>query len=173
MQEDIKLGLIPFFVSTTLGTTSCCSFDNLEEIGPICEKNNLWLHVDAAYAGNSFICPEFQYIMKGINVSHRWIFSFNCLLLTQTKSLSFTCWKFSSVKRTPLCSMVSQVENSKLPSSTVINRLKGLDNFVPTIAILRARSKVPQSICCRFSHKSFQFELLTLDRHVGQIVLLN
>lgn len=69
MQEDIKLGLIPFFVSTTLGTTSCCSFDKLEEIGPICEKNNLWLHVDAAYAGNSFICPEFQYIMKGINVS--------------------------------------------------------------------------------------------------------
>lgn len=33
MEEDAAMGLIPFFVSTTLGTTSCCSFDNLVEIG--------------------------------------------------------------------------------------------------------------------------------------------
>ncbi|BES96266.1 Aromatic amino acid decarboxylase [Nesidiocoris tenuis] len=33
MEEDGAMGLIPFFVSTTLGTTSCCSFDNLSEIG--------------------------------------------------------------------------------------------------------------------------------------------
>ncbi len=33
MQEDIDNGLMPFFVSTTLGTTGCCAFDNLEEIG--------------------------------------------------------------------------------------------------------------------------------------------
>jgi aromatic-L-amino-acid decarboxylase len=47
--EDRNLGLIPFFVSTTLGTTSCCSFDVLSEIGPVCSRNDLWLHVDAAY----------------------------------------------------------------------------------------------------------------------------
>lgn len=27
------MGLIPFYVEATLGTTSCCSFDNLAEIG--------------------------------------------------------------------------------------------------------------------------------------------
>lgn len=69
IQEDIKNGLVPFFVSTTLGTTSCCSFDCLPEIGQICSQYNIWLHVDAAYAGNALICPEFQYISKGINVS--------------------------------------------------------------------------------------------------------
>ncbi|KAG1657179.1 Multidrug resistance protein 1 [Nymphon striatum] len=54
----------------TLGTTSCCSFDRIEEIGPICEKEDVWLHVDAAYAGSSFICPEVQHLMKGIEYAH-------------------------------------------------------------------------------------------------------
>jgi aromatic-L-amino-acid decarboxylase len=36
--EDRALGLVPFFVSASLGTTSCCSFDALDEIGPICQK---------------------------------------------------------------------------------------------------------------------------------------
>ncbi|VDM58010.1 unnamed protein product [Angiostrongylus costaricensis] len=66
IQEDRNLGLIPFFVSTTLGTTSCCSFDVLSEIGPVCERNELWLHVDAAYAGSAMICPEFRYLLNGI-----------------------------------------------------------------------------------------------------------
>jgi len=51
MEEDEALGLIPFFVSTTLGTTSCCSFDNLKEVGPVCRRFGVWLHVDGAYAG--------------------------------------------------------------------------------------------------------------------------
>lgn len=62
------MGLIPFFVSTTLGTTSSCSFDALDEIGPICTEKSIWLHVDAAYAGSAFICPEFKYLMAGIEV---------------------------------------------------------------------------------------------------------
>ena len=33
MEEDRAKGLVPFFVSATLGTTSCVSFDNLAEIG--------------------------------------------------------------------------------------------------------------------------------------------
>ncbi|KAL3109175.1 hypothetical protein niasHT_013955 [Heterodera trifolii] len=66
MDKDRKKGLIPFFVSITLGTTSCCSFDVLSEIGPVATKNNIWLHVDAAYAGSAMICPEFRYLMEGI-----------------------------------------------------------------------------------------------------------
>ena len=33
MEEDMENGLHPFFVSATLGTTGCCAFDNLQEIG--------------------------------------------------------------------------------------------------------------------------------------------
>lgn len=65
MAEDEQQGLFPFFVSTTLGTTGSCSFDGLEEIGRGLQKYpNVWLHVDAAYAGNSFICPELKYLLK-------------------------------------------------------------------------------------------------------------
>ena len=43
MMEDIENGLYPFFVSTTLGTTGCCAFDRLDEIGPICKVNHNYL----------------------------------------------------------------------------------------------------------------------------------
>lgn len=33
----------------------------------MCREFNLWLHVDAAYAGSAFICPEFRTWLKGIN----------------------------------------------------------------------------------------------------------
>lgn len=71
MEEDELQGLIPFFVSTTLGTTGSCSFDALEEIGRGLQRfPNVWLHVDAAYAGNAFICPELKPLLK-VNVKWR------------------------------------------------------------------------------------------------------
>ncbi|CAF1251766.1 unnamed protein product [Rotaria sordida] len=66
IRADKEKGLIPFLVSGTLGTTSCCSYDNLEEIGEICQREKLWFHVDGAYAGSAFICEEYRYIMKGL-----------------------------------------------------------------------------------------------------------
>lgn len=30
------------------------------------EQNGLWLHVDAAYAGSAFVCPEFRGWLQGI-----------------------------------------------------------------------------------------------------------
>jgi hypothetical protein len=45
----------------TLGTTNCCSYDNIIEIGQVCQENKeIWMHVDAAYAGSAFICPEYR-----------------------------------------------------------------------------------------------------------------
>lgn len=65
MEEDELQGLVPFFVSTTLGTTGSCSFDALDEIGKELQRYpSVWLHVDAAYAGNSFICPELKPLLK-------------------------------------------------------------------------------------------------------------
>lgn len=66
MEEDELQGLVPFFVSTTLGTTGSCAFDALEEIGAGIHQRfpGVWLHVDAAYAGNAFICPELKPLLK-------------------------------------------------------------------------------------------------------------
>ncbi|CAN7984781.1 unnamed protein product, partial [Ixodes hexagonus] len=89
IEEDRKAGFIPFFVSATLGTTSCCSFDALAEIGPLCQKEGTWLHVDAAYAGSAFICPEFQHLHKGLEYAmsfnlnpNKWMLvNFDCSLM--------------------------------------------------------------------------------------------
>lgn len=64
--QDRAEGLLPFFVCATLGTTGACAFDNLKEIGQVCEQNGLWVHVDAAYAGSAFVCPEFRGWLQGI-----------------------------------------------------------------------------------------------------------
>ncbi|XP_059175064.1 tyrosine decarboxylase-like [Physella acuta] len=69
IQEDIRRGLVPFYVCATLGTTTCCSYDNLQEVGEVCTRHGIYLHVDAAYAGGAFICPEFQHYMKGVENS--------------------------------------------------------------------------------------------------------
>ncbi|KAK9713017.1 Pyridoxal-dependent decarboxylase conserved domain [Popillia japonica] len=86
VKEDKAAGLIPFYLVATLGTTSSCGFDRLDEIGPICNEYDIWLHVDAAYAGSSFICPEYRYLMKGIEHAdsfnfnpHKWLLvNFDC-----------------------------------------------------------------------------------------------
>lgn len=31
-------------------------------------EENMWLHIDAAYAGSSFICPEFRHLLNGVEV---------------------------------------------------------------------------------------------------------
>ncbi|XP_063698452.1 tyrosine decarboxylase [Culicoides brevitarsis] len=83
MEEDELQGLIPFFVSTTLGTTGSCSFDALEEIGIALQRYpNVWLHVDAAYAGNAFICPELKPLLKGIEYADSFNTNPNKWLLT-------------------------------------------------------------------------------------------
>ncbi|XP_059470438.1 histidine decarboxylase isoform X2 [Neocloeon triangulifer] len=73
--HDREKGLIPFFLCATLGTTGACAFDNLKELGPICLEEQMWFHVDAAYAGTAFICPEFRGWLDGVD--HADSFAFN------------------------------------------------------------------------------------------------
>lgn len=32
------------------------------------KEEGLWCHIDAAYAGSAFVCPEFRHYMEGIEV---------------------------------------------------------------------------------------------------------
>ena len=41
VDEDRERGLIPFCVIATLGTTACLAFDNILELGPICQKEDV------------------------------------------------------------------------------------------------------------------------------------
>lgn len=44
----LKDNRLPFFVNATAGTTVLGAFDNLDEISDVCEKYNIWLHVDVS-----------------------------------------------------------------------------------------------------------------------------
>ncbi|CAB3230996.1 unnamed protein product [Arctia plantaginis] len=79
-EEDREQGLIPCYVVANLGTTGTCAFDPLYELGPVCKEADVWLHVDAAYAGAAFICPEYRHLMKGVEHAdsfdinpHKWM----------------------------------------------------------------------------------------------------
>lgn len=87
--EDRKAGVLPCAVTATLGTTSTAAVDPLEEIGAIASGEDLWLHVDAAYAGSAAIDPAHRWIWKGIERAdsivvnpHKWLFTpIDCAVL--------------------------------------------------------------------------------------------
>ena len=39
----------------------------------MCREADVWLHIDAAYAGSSFICPEFRPLLDGIEVPEKYM----------------------------------------------------------------------------------------------------
>uniref|UniRef100_A0A3Q3DP94 Histidine decarboxylase n=1 Tax=Hippocampus comes TaxID=109280 RepID=A0A3Q3DP94_HIPCM len=75
IQEDRSRGLVPFLLCATLGTTGVCAFDTLSELGPVCAEEGLWLHVDAAYAGSAYFCPELRWSLEGIEFAHSFVFN--------------------------------------------------------------------------------------------------
>jgi aromatic-L-amino-acid decarboxylase len=67
-------------VVATVGTTSCTSVDPVGAIADVCEREGVWLHVDAAYAGSAMICPEFRWAFDGVDRAdsvvvnpHKWL----------------------------------------------------------------------------------------------------
>lgn len=86
IRRDRDAGLLPFFVSATVGTTSSNAMDPLPAIAKLCRENNLWLHVDAAMSGTAAVCPEFRWIHNGLELAdsycfnpHKWLFTnFDC-----------------------------------------------------------------------------------------------
>jgi aromatic-L-amino-acid/L-tryptophan decarboxylase len=80
--EDRAAGVVPCAIVATAGTTSTASVDPIAAIGEIAERENVWLHVDAAYAGSATIAPEFRFLWDGIERAdsiivnpHKWLFT--------------------------------------------------------------------------------------------------
>ncbi|XP_059195367.1 acidic amino acid decarboxylase GADL1-like [Centropristis striata] len=67
IKNAISEGAVPFMVNATAGTTVLGAFDPIEEIADICEKYNLWLHVDACWGGSVLLSKKHKDLVKGIN----------------------------------------------------------------------------------------------------------
>jgi aromatic-L-amino-acid decarboxylase len=82
IRADRAVGAIPLAVIATVGTTSSTSVDPVAAIGDICRRENIWLHVDAAYAGVMAIVPGFEWMREGFDLAdslvvnpHKWLFT--------------------------------------------------------------------------------------------------
>jgi aromatic-L-amino-acid decarboxylase len=80
--EDRTAGVRPIAVVATVGTTSTTSIDPVPAIADICEREHLWLHVDAAYGGVAAMLPSHAHVLAGADRAdslvvnpHKWLFT--------------------------------------------------------------------------------------------------
>jgi glutamate/tyrosine decarboxylase-like PLP-dependent enzyme len=69
IEADQAVGLRPFMVYASAGTTDTGAIDPLEGIGKIANENNLWFHIDAAYGGFFMLSDELKPAFKGTELS--------------------------------------------------------------------------------------------------------
>ncbi len=82
IEEDRSAGWIPVCVVAVLGTTSSTSVDPVAEIAAVCEREKIWLHVDAAYAGAAAVLEDKRDLFSGweradsiVFNPHKWFFT--------------------------------------------------------------------------------------------------
>lgn len=78
-----------FAVVATTGTTNTGSIDHIESISKVCQKYDIWLHIDGAYGGAGILAPSVRDLYKGIENAdsfivdpHKWLFApYDCCCL--------------------------------------------------------------------------------------------
>lgn len=88
--EDRAAGLAPFFVIANGGATSTGAVDPLPGVADLCEREGLWMHVDAAYGGFAVLTGRGRVALEGLGRAnsltldpHKWLyqpFEAGCLL---------------------------------------------------------------------------------------------
>lgn len=104
IEEDRRDGVLPFCVVATAGTTSTSSIDPVPEIADVCEREKLWLHVDAAYAGSAAVVEELRHLFAGCERAdsltmnpHKWLFTPFDLSVLYTRRMDVLHRAFSLV----------------------------------------------------------------------------
>lgn len=80
--DDRAAGVLPIAVVPTVGTTSTTSVDPVADVADICERERLWMHVDAAYGGVAAMLPSHAHVLHGAERAdslvvnpHKWLFT--------------------------------------------------------------------------------------------------
>jgi aromatic-L-amino-acid decarboxylase len=78
--DDRRAGFLPAGIVACVGATSVGACDPLREIAAAARRADVYLHVDAAWAGSAMICPEFRELWDGIEEAdsivfnpHKWL----------------------------------------------------------------------------------------------------
>lgn len=71
LEESLKQakakGSVPLMVVATAGTTVLGAYDPINDIADICERYNIWLHVDACWGGGVMLSPKLRCKMAGVH----------------------------------------------------------------------------------------------------------
>jgi aromatic-L-amino-acid/L-tryptophan decarboxylase len=120
LTEDRAAGMIPCMVVATVGTTSTGAIDPIRQIGEVCRRHGVWLHIDAAMAGSAAICPEFRHLQAGLELADSYCFNPHKWLLT-----NFDCDCFYVQDRASLINALSilpeYLRNAATESGAVID----------------------------------------------------
>jgi aromatic-L-amino-acid decarboxylase len=100
MAEDRVAGYHPLCVVAAFGTTSSTAIDPLEAIGRLCQREKLWLHVDAAYAGNALILPEVRPLLPGLEYVDSFVFNPHKWMLTNFDCTAYYVRDAAALKHT-------------------------------------------------------------------------
>lgn len=81
IQQDKQSGFLPFAVVASGGTTGTGAIDNLDAVADVCQRHDLWLHVDACYGGGALLLEPQPKNFAGLNRAdsiavdpHKWFF---------------------------------------------------------------------------------------------------
>jgi glutamate/tyrosine decarboxylase-like PLP-dependent enzyme len=70
IREDRAAGRRPFCIVGNGGTTNTGAIDPLSELAAICDEENLWFHVDAAFGGGAILSHTAKSLFSGIESAH-------------------------------------------------------------------------------------------------------
>jgi aromatic-L-amino-acid/L-tryptophan decarboxylase len=80
IEADKLAGYVPAGIIACVGGTSVGATDNIAAVCAVAQRHNLYVHVDAAWAGSAMICPEFRHFWQGIEGAdsvvfnpHKWL----------------------------------------------------------------------------------------------------
>merc|ERR1719423_110548 len=62
-------GAVPIMVNATCGTTVYGAYDPLDDIARVCQRHQVWMHVDACWGGGALVVPQRKSLMQGIEKS--------------------------------------------------------------------------------------------------------
>ncbi|MGE5813167.1 MAG: pyridoxal phosphate-dependent decarboxylase family protein [Acidobacteriota bacterium] len=96
--DDRRAGLLPIAAVATVGTTSTTSVDPVPAIAELCERERLWLHVDAAYAGVAAMVPGYEHILAGADRAHSLVVNPHKWLFTPFDLSAFFCRRMDTIR---------------------------------------------------------------------------
>jgi glutamate/tyrosine decarboxylase-like PLP-dependent enzyme len=91
IRSDRQAGFQPFCIVGNAGTVNTGAIDDLEKLAEICQRENLWFHVDGAFGALARLVPGARELVTGIEKAdsvafdlHKWMympFEVGCILV--------------------------------------------------------------------------------------------